>query len=268
MSSAFDKFLKTCSNSVSQEPANHPELDILLAFVSDGVSPETRGQVLSHLEICTDCGDLILALKEEQGNSEKLERSTPLNNAWERFEKNLSKRDVHGREMSDSSRAGPAAFWRRLSTAYGLAAVLLMGLCLSLFTMRDNTSEPLEPVGETTGVDGNPAVLSLLPVGLAKRSSAGSSYGEAESGRTLVLELVLSEPTDYDSYRVRLRHRESVGEYVVAPLTVESLSARLVFSENVLAPGLYIMEIQGLGEDGLFEIINTYSLLIRESRNL
>ena len=278
MNPSLETLLALYKGQRMPDPEQHPELESIIGFVDETISPRIREEVLGHLEYCKSCGDLVLALKTDQhpaqGTVPQADEETAF--AWSEFQKmtKLIASELPSRPENDPLGHGifpPKPFWRRLSTAYGLVAILLVATLFSVWRMvsldvaQSSSATFASKTSTETGLRANPEIISLFPIENRERIRTGPINHEPDypMDRDLTIVLTTANLAEYAHYAAHIQNLATQESWEVARLErKQDGSFRLHIPPNSLPPGRYLIETRGKNENEWTSLEN-YSLTIR-----
>ena len=207
MNKAFDSLMDQARAQVPK-PKSHPNLEDLATLAREKEPAETdpaetdpaeTDPILDHLADCRDCADLVLAMRQDaQGNPCAQETGgDETNHAWERFQARLEKPPetlgLAEQESNPAPRRKP--LWARLWFAYGLAALLLVGLMVSHF--------------RGSGIRTQVTAVNLKPLKNQRITRGIPEEKENQVRGNLVVTLSFPGDVEYHHYRVKIREASS-----------------------------------------------------------
>lgn len=228
----MDEALQNYGEALAEIPMEHPDMEELLAMAQQRLPEDQRDAMMDHLAMCRDCGDVVLALREEEEQQQR----------WQHF------REIPGgRAQPDATvpdeRATPADLpaqtvslgrLRRERWMMLVAALLLAGLLQWFPFQRDVVAPSLQPVSAT---------LSLQPLeqGLTFRSGDGTQPAAMPAASARVA-LILNDPgvPEVAEYFVVFKSLESVSWVGVGDVSRQEEGFFLLIVEaGALSPGQY-----------------------------
>ena len=200
MSTTLDRALEGYRDRQTH-PESHPDMAAITALARNEIDPEDEASLLDHVSECRPCAELLLDLKcENRSHAFPASDEPDAKDAWLRLQTRLANADQPMASLSatpasprDVSPPRPA-FWRRLSFAYSLAALLALTLTIYFFT------QPTTHTDKSRTVMAAPTIVHLLPAG---QNNATRSPADQDPVRgDLILLLISTQIKDYPNYRL------------------------------------------------------------------
>ena len=242
-----------------EDPEEHPSPEKLSAYQANELPPGEADAIQEHLAECTLCAELLLDL---QRFLEPVEEERPgvtdlaAEAEWRKVRKEMG---WEGRKSLEAPAAEVSRLRRSLRAFQTMAAMLLAGVVgLSLYALhvraelkapRPNTVSEFVPSKEgVRSTDLEPALIEL-------------PRGE-KGGVTLTLEG--GDGPDYPEYRAEIRRRRGESLPSVTGLQRQDNDFGLTLDAEGLEPGLYEIEVYGLGK-GPPVLVEKYAIQVERN---
>ncbi|MDJ0840892.1 MAG: hypothetical protein QNK37_30560 [Acidobacteriota bacterium] len=274
MTSSFEHMLDNLKKTEQVLPEDHPSVEQMLNLANGKVPADLEEHLLDHISVCRDCCDLFLALKGEIEASVTEQEKDNAAGAWQGFQETISEELVSEEKPSSrSTTIVSPSFWKRLETAYSLAAIFFCTLVL--FLLLEIIGEPADST-QTVHLSSisepkprpNPQLISLTPLdnrdgmNRAPASAAEDATIAANADEYIFLLLTTIDTRPFPDYLVSFISESAEITLEVPGLTrIEDGSFVLTLPPNSLASGLYTVRTFGI--EGSEEVLlDAYSLRI------
>lgn len=241
--------LEALARESREDLGPHPSPGRWERFVEGSLQELEQAELRSHLALCPECADLVLALRAVSDPPEVEVTAEQEEQAWWHLQQRLGPATEPQRPASGPRSPALRGQW------WPLAATFILGAVLGILVWSLGVFQPHVP--EATGSEANPRLLELSPHGTPGMRGGDEEAAGVDEPLVFVLNTVAGAV--YDELEAELRLGDELVLRRGGLVPRRGGSVTFFVYPQTLSPGTYRIALYGLA-DGVRELSDEYEV--------